>query len=139
MAKNKKTVHKTMRFTPEVAAQIDKLAKQNKMSFSEFVRHSIEGNLTAISEKKDTGLTAEERGFALRNLATMAENLGHMKRDSTKHGNNLNQIAKKLNSGGAATKDDMRLIIAAYKRTGALNDISIKMSKVVNKIWQSLV
>lgn len=133
-----KKTHKTVRFTDAEIRAIEKVMTDNRLSFSEVVRTSVMGQLAEVTAQKNKVLSEEEREQALKDVATMAENLGNIKTDNARHGNNINQIARKLNSGGKAKNRDETLNAAAA-RLKIFTDVTTEMSERVNKIWQSLV
>lgn len=133
-----KKTHKTVRFTDAEISAIEKVMADNRLSFSEVVRTSVMGQLAEVTAQKNKVLSEEEREQALKDVATMAESLGHIKTDNARHGNNINQIARILNSGGGVKNTD-EVLNAAAERLAMFTKVTIEMSERVNKIWQSLV
>lgn len=133
-----KKTHKTVRFTDAEISAIEKIMADNRLSFSEVVRTSVMGQLAEVTAQKNKVLSEEEREQALKDVAKMAENLGNIKTDNARQGNNINQIAKILNSGGVVKNTD-ELLNNADKRLKTFTAITIQMSERVNEIWRSLV
>lgn len=87
-----------VRLTDDEARMIDDIAKENRMSKSDVVRFAIVGELKEVSAKRTKPMTPEQRIEILEAVGKATTLLSKVKADNAKLGNNVNQIARRLNS-----------------------------------------
>lgn len=87
-----------VRLTDDEARMIDDIAKENRMSKSDVVRFAIVGELKEVSAKRTKPMTPEQRKEILEAVGKATTLLTKVRTDNAKLGNNVNQIARRLNS-----------------------------------------
>lgn len=96
----RRTATFTVRVTPEERDAIDALAMQKGLTVGAFLRAAALGN---SGPRAKTRIPVDE--------ALLRQLLGQI----GKVGGNLNQIAKRLNTGGAATASEVRAALVAQE------------------------
>ena len=116
--KTKERLEKTtIRIDPKLKNTLQQLAKESGFTFSEVVRLSIENTLEKSlkivneNKRKKPQIPKEKAAEMTREIMSLSGELSQLRRDINAAGNNINQIARAVNSGCApAAKIDAQMV-----------------------------
>jgi len=135
---SKKSKHINVRFDSELYDVVEQIAKEKRMSKSEVVRQAIDGQLSLLGSSKADSLSDTEREEIMGQLGQIMTTLSTIKRNNILYGNNVNQIAKIMNSGGTPQIDEERFDrMVDYGRQHV--EVLKQFSKAVDELWRILV
>lgn len=104
MTKRDKQVN--VRMTKDEYENLTEVATTEDMTRSDVLRLSFLGEMTQRAELKSTSMSDEERkrvvelfGYMNTELSKISREVSYMRHDNARRGNNINQIAKRLNTG----------------------------------------
>lgn len=95
----------TIRIEPKLKNTLQQLAKESGFTFSEVVRFAIDGSLEKSlkianeNRQKTPQIPAEKAAEMTREMMNLSGELSQLRRDINAAGNNINQIARAVNSG----------------------------------------
>lgn len=136
-----------VRLTDDEARMIDEIAKENRMSKSDVVRFAIAGQLKEVTAERSRPIEPVQRKELLETLGKTTMMLTKVRTDNARLGNNVNQIARHLNSNVTkkavpdgkvleALSRDIRMYRSTDMNT---QEELLNLSKELRRIWQSLV
>lgn len=136
-----------VRLTDDEARMIDEIAKENRMSKSDVVRFAIVGQLKEVTAERSRPVEPVQRKELLETVGEARTIVAHIDAENARRGNNVNQIARHLNSN--ATKKagpdgkileglsrDLRMYRSADMNT---QEEVEKLTKELKRLWQSLM
>lgn len=136
-----------VRLTDDEARMIDEIAKENRMSKSDVVRFAIAGQLKEVTAKRSKPMEPVQRIELLDAIANATTIVSNIDAENGRRGNNVNQVAKYLNSNVTKQAGPDGKILEALSRDLRFyrsSDMSTqeeveKLAKELDKLWQLLV
>lgn len=130
--------HVNFRMDAKEHAKLVEIADRYKLPVGELIRLAISDNLMRIAEinhERRSNYLAEDRKEIIRNQLALLGIVSSAKSELRYIGNNLNQLAKKANSGEQVSSFDLLPL------AGQFDDVVAELERTregVNKIWQLL-
>lgn len=121
------------RINDDMDKLLKKVAEDNRLSRSDVIRLSLEGNLQKVIANRYKGLPEDDRVIALKGISETMGKMSIIEQDNLKALSYLDQITIAINSGLSAIslKD-----VDVYKKSIVLSNDSLKdLLEVLNKIW----
>lgn len=137
---SKMTHRASTRINEDIYNDITKIAEDNRISRSDVIRLSLEGNLQKETSKKNKTLPADDREKMLKQITDISGMISQITRHNSIALNNINQIARSRNSGDS--EDSLKKLTKeteVYKLTiEVFNEYIYKALEVLNDIWHTL-
>ena len=128
MPSNKRTVN--VRFDNEMFEAIDSLSEFYGISRSEVIRRAIKQDLKLAQRTKQS---REHLINTRLNIAKLMQQIGCLEAETNRIGNNINQIAKRVNTNG---KEPVLEVLKEYKNElRKINDNLKTIAENYNTVW----
>lgn len=120
-----------MRVDDKLFGMVDEFAKEFGVSRSEVGRLALSGELKQLRGKK--GMTAEQMDEVLKLLSAVENVFSRSQTVFNSMGNNVNQIARKLNGGGTLSAEDRQALHVCAENSKKIANLLDEFSE---RFWE---